>query len=164
MNLIVAVDKKWGIGKSNKILYNIKPDMEFFKEKTLNSTVIMGRKTLESLPKGKPLKDRTNIVLTENPLYVSEGVITVESVKEAIACAVFLSKDVYVIGGSSIYQQFLPYCKTAYVTKIDDILEADAFCPNLDELKEWEIQEESKEYVYNNYSYKFVKYIRVDKK
>ena len=160
MNLIVAVDKNWGIGKDGKLLTYIPEDLKFFKEKTLNSTVIMGRKTFESLPNSKPLKNRVNIVVTNDTNYKKGGTALVTTIKNAVMIATLLYKDIFVIGGESIYKQLLYICDTAYVTKIDSDFEADTFMVDLDESKEWKVEEESEEKHYNDISYKFVKYVK----
>ena len=108
MKCIAAVDRNWAIGKNNKLLVSIPADMRFFKEHTMGKTVIMGRATLESFPGGKPLKGRVNIVVTRDPKYYVPDAIVVHSVKEAAEVASrYPADDVYVIGGASIYRQFL---------------------------------------------------------
>lgn len=160
MILIVRVDKNWGIGKNNKLLSILPEDMNFFKEKTLESVVIMGRKTLESFPKGEPLKNRTNIVVSSNPHYEKDGVIAVNNIDEAIDISMHLEKEIYVIGGQSIYEQLLMFCDKAYVTKMENSYEADTFCPNLDILNEWKVVEESETKTHKDINYKFVTYIK----
>jgi len=160
MNIIVAVDKNWAIGKENKLLVSIPADMKFFRSTTTGKVVVMGRKTLESFPNGLPLKNRTNIVLTKDKNYKVKDAIIVHSIEEALEeLKKYASEDVYVIG-DSIYAQMLPYCDTAHVTKIDFGYEADAWFPNLDENEEWKIAEESEEQTYFNLEYSFVKYVR----
>ena len=145
MYCILSADENWGIGKDNKLLVSIPADMKMFREKTIGNVVIMGRKTLESFPKGLPLKDRVNIVLSTKGEPSGNGEIIVRSVEEAIEEAKkYPDKKVFVIGGGSIYKQFLPYVDTAYVTKIDHAYDADAFFPNLDEDEEWVIQHSEK--------------------
>lgn len=161
MNLIVAVDKNWGIGCNNKLLVSIPSDMKFFRETTTGKVVVLGRKTLETFPNGLPLKNRTNIVLTSNPDFAVKGAIVCHSVEEVLEeLKKYDSEDVYVVGGDSIYRQFLPYCDVAHVTKIDHAYEADRFFPNLDEQKEWVITADSDEQTYFNLEYMFVKYER----
>ena len=162
MKCIVAVDSNWAIGKNNKLLVSIPADMRFFKEQTMCKVVIMGRATLESFPGGKPLKGRVNIVVTRDPKYYVPDAIIVHSVKEAAkAAADYPADDVFVIGGASIYRQFLPLCDTAYVTKIDDAYDADTYFPNLDEAPDWELLEESDEQTYYDLTYAFTTYNRI---
>ncbi len=162
MKCIVAVDSNWAIGKNNKLLVSIPADMRFFKEQTMCKVVIMGRATLESFPGGKPLKGRVNIVVTRDPKYYVPDAIIVHSVKEAAkAAADYPADDVFVIGGASIYRQFLPLCDTAYVTKIDYAYDADTYFPNLDEAPDWELLEESDEQTYYDLTYAFTTYNRI---
>ena len=164
MNLIVAVDSNWGIGKDNKLLVSIPADMKFFRTTTSGKVVIMGRKTLESFPNGLPLKNRVNIVITGNKDYKVKDGVVVHSVEEALQEAgKYPSDDVYVIGGDSIYRQMLPYCSRAHVTKIDFAYQADTFFPNLDQMGEWEVTEESEEQTYFDLEYTFVTYEKKDK-
>jgi dihydrofolate reductase len=174
MNVIVAADKNWGIGKNNQLLVSIPADMKMFREETSGKVVVMGRKTLESFPNGLPLKNRINIVITSNKEYEVKGAIIVHSIEEALEeIKKYPAEDVGVatytvttdfnadpIGGDSIYAQMLPYCDVAHVTKIDFAYEADSHFPNLDEDDEWEITGESDEQTYFDLEYQFVKYER----
>lgn len=159
MNLIVAVDENWAIGKDNKLLVSIPSDMKFFRETTTGKVVVMGRKTLESFPNGLPLKNRTNIILTRNRDYKVKDAIVVHSVPELlIKLGKYNSEDVYVIGGDSVYRELLSYCDVAHVTKINHVYAADAWFPNLDEMEEWGITGESEEQTYFDLEYTFVRY------
>lgn len=162
MNLIVAVDKNWGIGYQNKLLISIPDDMKFFRETTSGNVVIMGKKTLLSFPNGRPLKNRENIVITHDKNFECDGATIVHSIEEALEAAKkFDIKNIYVIGGGSIYEQMLPYVDTAYVTYIDFAYQADTRFPNLDENDEWKLVEESEEQTYFDVEYYFRKYERV---
>ena len=164
MNIIVAVDKNWAIGKDNKLLVSIPADMKMFRQETTGKVVVMGRKTLESFPNGLPLKNRTNIVLTGNKDYNVKDAIIVHTVEELLEeIKKYPSEEVYCIGGDSVYKQLLPYCDTAHVTKIDFAYEADTFFPNLDEDKEWKVTERSEEQTYFDIEYEFRTYERVKK-
>lgn len=158
MNLIVAVDKNWGIGKNNDLLISLKDDMRFFREKTKDSVVIMGQNTLESFPGGNPLKNRVNIVLTLDQNYVNEYVIVARNISQAVEMAKKYNKEIFIIGGASIYRQMLDLCDTAYVTKIDKSFDADTFFTNLDELSNWSIENETEILEENGIKYKFVVY------
>ncbi len=159
MNLIVAVDKNWGIGYENKLLVSIPDDMKFFRETTTGNVVVMGRKTLESFPGGRPLKNRTNIVLTRDKSYDGKGAIVVHSKEELLEeLKKYDDNSIYVIGGESIYRMLLEYCTVAHVTKIDFAYRADAYFPNLDEMDNWEIVADSDEQTYFDLEYKFYKY------
>lgn len=162
MNIIVAADKNWAIGKNNSLLVKIPADMKMFRQETEGKVVVMGRKTLESFPGGAPLKNRTNIVLTANPDYQVKGAVVVHTMEELLEeIRKYPSEKVYCIGGESVYRQMLPYCDTAHVTKIDFAYEADSYFPNLDEMPEWKITAESDEHTYFNLVYEFVKYERI---
>ena len=164
MNLIVAADANWGIGKDNKLLVSIPADMKFFRTTTTGKVVIMGRKTLESFPGGLPLKNRVNIVLTRDKNYQAKGAVVVHSVEEALEEAKKYEEEVYVIGGDSVYKQMLPYCSKAYVTKIDFAYEADSFFPDLDKEGEWKVTGRSEEQTYFDIEYEFRTYERVKNK
>ena len=149
MNLIVAVDKNWGIGKNNKLLVSIPSDMKFFRSETNGKVVVMGRKTLESFPNGMPLKNRTNIVLTRDQNYHVKDTIVVHDIPELLEeLKKYPDDQIYVIGGGKVYEELLPYCNVAHVTKIDFAFEADTFFPNLDQMEEWEITATSDEQTY----------------
>lgn len=160
MNIIVNVSKNWAIGKDNGLLFHISQDMKFFKEHTVNKTVVMGRKTLESLPKGNPLPNRKNIVLTRDKNFTKEGVTVYHSIDELLEnIGVAESFDTYVIGGESIYRELAPYCSLAYVTKVDTEVEnADAFMVNLDNDPGWEVKDETETFEEKGYEFKFVTY------
>ena len=161
MNIIVAADRNWAIGKNNALLVSIPADMKLFRSETAGKVVVMGRKTLESLPNGQPLKGRVNIVLTRNPEYHVTGALVVHSVEElSEAIREYDPGDVYCIGGASIYRLLLPMCDTAYVTRIDFAYEADTYFPDLDALPEWEMTAESEEMTYFDLEYCFTRYER----
>ena len=162
MNLIVAADKNWGIGKDNKLLVSIPSDMKFFRQETMGKVVVMGRKTLESFPNGLPLKNRTNVVLTSDKNYQVKDAVIVHSIDEVLEeLKKYDDDEIYVIGGGKVYEELLPYCDVAHVTKIDFAFEADTHFPNLDEDPEWEITAASDEQTYFDLEYTFVKYERV---
>ena len=120
MQLIVAVDSNWAIGKNNQLLVRIPMDQKFFRETTTGKVVVMGRKTLESFPNGLPLNNRTNIVLTRNPNYKVKDAIVVHNMDELHKeLKKYNSDDIFVIGGEKIYEQLLDECDTAHVTKIN---------------------------------------------
>lgn len=162
MNLIVAVDDRWGIGADNGLLASIPGDMAFFKRMTGGKVVVMGRKTLESLPGGRGLPGRTNIVMTRQPGFTAERCIVVRSDEELFAeLARFDTDDVFIIGGASIYSRFYAMCDKLYVTRMYADLGADTFMVNLDEDDGFEITEESCMYSENGIDYKFYTYERV---
>ena len=159
MNLIVAVDQNWAIGKNNQLLVRIPADQKFFRETTTGKVVVMGGKTLESFPNGQPLKNRTNIVLTRNKDYAVKGAIVVHSMDELHdELKKYNSEDVFVIGGEKIYEQLLDECDVAHVTKIEFAYDADSYFPNLDENPDWEITGDSEEQTYFDLEYYFYRY------
>lgn len=162
MNLIVNADKNWGIGKNNELLVNIPNDMKMFRQTTTGKVVVMGRKTLESFPNGKPLPKRTNIVLTRDKSYEVKGAVIVHSKKELLEeLTNYNDEDIFVIGGESIYRMMLPYCKVAYVTRTDYAYDADTYFPNLDEMPEWKLTAIGEEETYFDIEYRFLKYEKV---
>ncbi len=161
MNCIVAVDENWAIGYKNELLVRIPADQKFFRQETTGKVVVLGRKTLETFPQGRPLPNRTNIIVSTKPDYEVKDAIVVHSIEELLEeLKKYDTNDVYIIGGDSIYKQMLPYCDTAHVTKIDRVYEADTYFPNLDEMEEWEITADSDEQVYFDLTYHFLKYER----
>lgn len=127
-----------------------------FREETLGKVIVMGRRTLESLPGGKPLYGRTNLVLTKDRSYRVKGAEICHSMKEALEFLKdYPQEDIYIIGGESIYEQFLPYCDTAHVTYIDFAYAADTYFPNLDENPEWSMTRESDEQTYFDLCYTY---------
>ena len=123
----------------------------------------MGKNTLESLPGGKPLKNRiANIVIALEKDYKVEGATTVYSIEEALKeIEKYNTEDVFVMGGGSIYRQLLPYCDKAYITYVDYAYQADTAIPNLDESDEWEMVSESEEKTYFDVLYYFRTYERI---
>ena len=162
MKCILSADNNWGIGLRNSLLIRIPADMKNFRLLTTGNVVIMGRKTLESFPNQKPLPDRVNIVITSRPDYTCDGAVIVHSIEEAVEkAASYKDKEIYVIGGSQIYKQLLPYCDEALVTRIDHSYEADAFFPDLDASDEWEMTEESEENTCFDIIYTYCTYRRI---
>ena len=159
MKLIVAADKNWAIGKDNDLLCHLPGDLKYFKERTTGKTVVMGRKTLESLPGGKPLPKRTNIVLTRDESFEKEGCVILHSIEELLEK--YGQEDLMVMGGAEIYTKLLPYCDTCYITEIDKEFEADKYIPNVSADSSFEKVWESDEQLENGIAYRFVEYKRV---
>ncbi|MEA5084042.1 MAG: dihydrofolate reductase [Lachnospiraceae bacterium] len=162
MIMIVAADEKWGIGINGDLLTPLPEDMKFFREKTKDSVIIMGRKTLLSFPNGKPLKNRVNIVITTDKNFSEEGCIVCHTIEEAVEVSKnYTDKEVFVVGGGTVYRQMLKYCDTAYITKIFKTFdEADTFIDNLDTMEEWVVAEESELNEHNGLNFRFVTYKR----
>ncbi len=160
MNLIAAVDRNWAIGYQNKLLVSIPADMRFFRDETTNKVVIMGKKTLDTFPGGQPLKNRVNIVITKKDLKIKDAIV-VHSIEEALeAVKDYKPEDIYIIGGASIYEQMLPYCTVAHITKIDYAYTADTYISNLDQMEDWILAEETEEHTYYDLTYTFCRYER----
>ena len=139
MREIVVVDKKWGIGKNNDLLFSLPEDMAFFRRETTGKVVVMGSNTLKSLPGGNPLKNRTNIVLWPGGEKRDDCIIC-ESLEEILeTLKQYPTDDVYIMGGAMFYKTMLPYCDTAFVTKVDADGEAQVFFTDLDEHPDWSL-------------------------
>lgn len=162
MNLIAAVDNNWAIGKGGRLLVQIPMDRRLFRELTGGKVVVMGRKTLESFSNGLPLAGRTNVVLTRNPNYQVKNAIVVHSLEELRErLSEYDSRDIYVIGGESVYEQLLDDCSTAHITKINYSYDADRHFPNLDERPEWVLTADSEEQTYFDLEFFFYRYERL---
>ncbi len=162
MKTIFAVDNKWGLGKKNDLLFNLKADMRHFVEHTRGKVVVMGSNTLLSFPGGMPLKNRVNIVLNPNGTDEdanAKGYVLVRSLDELFAATKQYDQDnVYVVGGAMMYHTLLPYCETAYVTKVDADGGAEVFHDNLDQLANWHCTEQSDPIDDNGYTIRFCTY------
>ena len=159
MNMIVAVDNNWAIGYKNSLLVKIPRDQKLFQEMTTGKVVVMGRKTLESLPQKQPLQNRINIILSGSKAFKVKGATVVNSIEELLKeLKKYNDNDIFIAGGESLYKQMLPYCDTAHVTKIDYEYQADTYCPDLDKMPEWEIVADSEEQTYFDLEYVFLKY------
>lgn len=130
LSIIVAISANNAIGKDNQLLWHLPADLKHFKEITTGHTIIMGRKTYDSI--GKPLPNRRSIVITRNPDLKIEGVEVVTSLKAAIELCKS-DDEAFIIGGAEIYQQALPFTTHIYLTRVHQSYEADAFFPELDQ-------------------------------
>lgn len=158
MQAIVAVSQSWGIGKGGDLLFRLPSDLRRFKAMTTGHTVIMGRKTLDSLPGGKGLPHRRNLVLSRQSDFVPDRAEVIHSVEDILKTA---EDDAFVIGGQQVYEQLLPYCARVYVTKVLADPEADAFFPDLDKLPEWKVASTGEMLTENGLSFQYVEYIRI---
>ncbi|MBR3780128.1 MAG: dihydrofolate reductase [Clostridia bacterium] len=159
MKTIVNVDKNWGIGIGYKLLNHIPADMKFFKEKTTGNVVVMGKTTFLTFPGQKALPNRVNIVLTTDREWSAENVIVCHSLDELFEqLERYDTNTVYVIGGSKVYEQLLPYCDTAYVTKVETKKDADRFFPNLDEAEGWALTDSGEKLEHNGVEFRFTTY------
>lgn len=160
MNVIVAVDQNWAIGKEGDLLFHLRGDMKRFRQMTTGKTVLLGRKTLESFPGEKPLPNRRNVVLTSRT-QEQPGIEIVHTMEELAAAASSEPEDdVFVIGGGSVYAALLSRCRRAYITRVEAIdAGADTFFPNLDKLPGWEIEQTGEAITENGITYRFVDYM-----
>ena len=160
MDLIVAFSSNWAIGKDNDLLFSLKTDMKYFRQNTLEKTVILGRKNLDSFPGGRPLPKRENLVLTHDPAFAREGAVICRSKAEIMDKIADQDPDrVMVIGGAEIYRLFLKDCRSAFVTRIDAAVEdADCFFPNLEEDPDWICTSVSEPMTENGLTFRFCIY------
>jgi len=156
MEAIVAVYADWGIGGNGTQPVVIPEDRKRFKELTEGAAIIVGRKTLEDFPDGKPLPNRTNIVMTHQDIKI-DGAIVVHSKEELFETIKDMPK-VFVVGGASIYRELLKYCDRVYITRIYTKPNSDAFFPNLDEDFNWMCEEFSEPKFYEGIKYSFSQY------
>ena len=165
MKMIVCADKNWAIGNKGNLLVRIPADQKLFRQETAGKTVIMGRKTLEGLPGGRPLEGCKNIVLSRREGFDVKGAVTASGLEKLFESLEDTDPDdVYCIGGGEVYRQLLPYTDIVHVTKIDHAYQADTFFPDLDSSKEWQITRDSDEQTYFDLEYRFLCYERINKK
>ena len=159
---ILNCDKKWGIGKRNGLLFNLPLDMKFFRETTKGHVVFMGENTLLSFPGSKPLKNRTNVVLSQDETHNYEGCENVHNFDQFIKILQELGRfsDVFVIGGASIYRQTLPYVDKVLLTKVNADGGATVFFPNLDEDPNFVCVDEGTPIQDGDYEIRFTTYLR----
>lgn len=137
ISLVVAAAENNAIGKNNQLLWHLPNDLKFFKNTTWGMVVIMGRKTFESV--NKPLPGRFNIVITRQADWKAEGVTVAADLNDALKKAKETNcNEVFVIGGGEIYQQSMQIADKIYITRVDAILDADTFFPEIDEAK-WQL-------------------------
>ena len=160
---IVCVDKNWGIGRDNDLLFSLPTDMKFFRQTTLQKTVVMGGNTLRSFPGGNPLKNRKNIVLTRTQVRDDCIIVpTMDGLKEQLkACK---NEDVYIIGGAQMYEMMLPYCEEVLVTKVEADGRATAFFPDLDKHPDFTQIFEGEKQEENGLSFRFTTYKNISPK
>ena len=160
LSIIVAIGENNEIGCQDTLLWRLPADLRRFKELTVNHSIVMGRKTFESLPNG-PLPDRKNIVISRNPNFKPENCMVFSSLIDALI-KLFGENEVYIIGGAQLYRQVLPYTDKLYLTRVHaKFPEADAFFPEIIWMN-WEKMNE----IYhpadekNGYSFTFYEYKR----
>jgi len=158
ITIIAAVASNNALGKDNQLIWHLPADLKRFKKVTLGHHIIMGRKTFESL--GKPLPNRTTIIITRNKNYKQEGCIVVNSLKQAIEAAK-ADENPYILGGAEIYKQAIEIADKLDITLVEQSFEADAFFPEIDsEIWEETAREDFKADHKNNYNFSFITYLR----
>lgn len=158
MNVIVAVDEHWAIGKDGDQLCYIPADLKRFQALTTGHPVLLGRKTLATFPGGRPLKNRRNLILSAREDFAPQGGEVFRTLEEALAAA---PGDTFVIGGEAVYRQTIGRCTTAYVTKIEKTFEADRYFPNLDQDPAWQVVEREGPFRHEDLTYFYVTYKRI---
>ena len=158
MKTIVAVDKEWGIGKNNDLLFHLSQDLKYFKEKTLDKIIVMGGNTLLSFPGSKPLPRRTNIVLTD--VFTRDDCIVCQSLDElSKELKKYDTNNIYIVGGAMFYRTMIDYCDEALITKVEEIGGAQVYFPNLDEKDNWQLVDEGEPIIDNGHVIRFTRYI-----
>lgn len=156
LKLIAAIGKNNELGKNNDLIWHLSEDMKYFRKTTTGKTIIMGRKCFESLPGLLP--NRKHIILTNNPNYKVDGAIIYHNLEEVLNYIENTEEECFIIGGAKIYELFLSYVDTLYLTEIEDTKEADAYFPTFDKTQ---YQKETiQELEENNIKYKFTKYTK----
>ncbi|MEG1528235.1 MAG: dihydrofolate reductase [Clostridia bacterium] len=160
MNLIVVVDNNWAIGANNDLLFRLPYDLTVnFKGKTLGKTIVVGSNTLKSFPHSRALPKRTNIVLCDTGETFDNCVMATSLQELFEILRDYDSEQIFVCGGASVYKLLLPYCKVAYITKVNaSRIDATAFFPCLDTLTNWANVEQSQPIIDNGYEITFNKY------
>ena len=164
MKAIVAVDKNWGIGKKNDLLFSLPADMAYFRQNTSGKVVVMGSNTLKSFPNGKPLKNRTNVVLYPGGELRDDCIIvqSLDELREELKK--YNADDIFIVGGAMFYRTMLPYCSEVLVTKVDADGEAEVFYENLDQKPEWSLVSSQPQIETNGYKISFTVYKNSDVK
>jgi len=159
MQAILHCDRNWGIGRGNDLMFRLPGDMAFFRKKTTGKVVVMGSNTLLSFPGGKPLRNRTNIVLWpdgDEKRAQEDGFTMVRSLEELFSeLSKYPTDNIYIIGGAMMYHTMLPYCRYVYLTVVDADGKAEVFFDNLEKLENWHKTEESEPQDDNGYSIRF---------
>ena len=165
MECIVNVAPDWGIGRQGALLVSISADLRRFRQLTLGKSVILGHRTLQTFPGGRPLKGRRNLILSRDPGLRVEGAEVVNSLP-ALFQAIRGTADAQlcVIGGAAVYTLLLPYCRTAQVTKSYVNLDADTFFPDLDADPDWILAEEGEMQEADGVQFQYLKYVNQNPK
>ena len=156
MNAVVCADRNWAIGKEGRLLFHIPADLKKFKELTWGGSLLMGRRTFDSLP--GPLPGRAHFVLSRDPGFAPAGAAVLRSLEEAKALADSMP-GLWLVGGAQLFTSLLPYCNQAYVTRVNAaIIGADAFFPNIDALPQWRCIKEGPWLYQGELKFRFCRY------
>lgn len=160
LSIIVAVAENNAIGKDNDLIWYISDDLKRFKRLTTGHTILMGRKTFESLPNGS-LPKRTNVVITRDESLKLDKCLMMNSIEEAIEKYKDSEEEVFIIGGGSIYEKMLPFAKKLYLTKVHESFDADVFFPEIN-MEEWKItaEENHSKGEKNEFDFSFIDLVR----
>ncbi len=162
MNAILSIDENYGIGYKGDLLFNCREDLQRFKKLTTGKTVVMGRKTFFSLPGQKPLPNRNNIIMSTDETLCVEGATVCKSIEQLkTLLAQTPSDEVFVIGGEVIYRALLPICTTVHITRFEARRTADTFFPNIEELTDWQLVEQSPQMMFGDIPYRYLTYKRI---
>ena len=159
MFAVVNADLRWGIGMENQLLVAIRADLQRFRRLTEGKTVILGRKTLETFPGGRPLKNRRNLILSRDASFCVAGAEVYPDLPSLLAALPEEAEDVAVIGGASVYAALLPYCDRVFLTRTLAELPADRFFPDLDALSDWKIAAQSEVMEENGLRFQYIDYV-----
>lgn len=169
MQIIAVVDKNWGIGQNGQQMVTIPMDQSMFRLETQGKVIVMGRRTLQALPGARPLDNRINLILTKDEKLQAKGAVLCGSMEEVLLKleeykekGLCRDEDVSIIGGQSIYEQFLPYCDKALITYVDYEYQVDTYMVDL-EKEGWKLVETSEEQTYFDLCYEFRTYVRPKK-
>ncbi len=160
ITMIVTADKNWGIGKGGKKILDVPDDLKYIRDVSRGKTLLMGRKTFETMFQGKVLPDRNTIVLSRSAGYCPKGAFVADSIEQAMKNALESGQDIYIVGGESVFSQLLDLCDEVQVTAADYIYDADAFLENLDKHPEWVLGALSEEQTYFDIVYFHKTYIK----
>lgn len=160
LSMIVTVDRNWAISKDHKALIVIPDDQRFVRDITYGNVIITGRHTFENAFGGKVLPNRTMVIVSKDMDYQVPGADVSHSAREALEKAREYKKDIFVLGGSRMYNDLLPDCDVVYVTAVDYVYNADSFFPNLDKKPEWVMMDISEEQTHFDVVYYFKRYMK----
>lgn len=157
ISIIAAIGKNNELGSKNQLIFHLKEDMQFFKATTMGHSVLMGRKTFESI--GRPLPGRTNYVVTRHPELLPEGVEPVVELEKSLDNWQNSTEELFIIGGGAVYEAALPFADTLYLTEVDATADADTFFPTFDKSRyNKTLIKKGKE---DDLTYSFVRYIKL---